>query len=44
LTSQTVKLLADEMSRRRLSAAGKQLYDERFAIEQTIQTLRKAIA
>jgi glycosyltransferase involved in cell wall biosynthesis len=41
LASQTVKVLADETSRRRLGAAGKQLYDERFAIEQTINKLRK---
>jgi glycosyltransferase involved in cell wall biosynthesis len=40
LVNQTAKLLADETSRRRLGAAGKHLYDARFAIERIIATLR----
>jgi glycosyltransferase involved in cell wall biosynthesis len=40
LVKETSELLSDETSRRRLSAAGKELYDQRFAIERTVVALR----
>ena len=40
LMKTTLELLADELSRRRLSGAGKRLYDERFAIEHVVAALR----
>jgi glycosyltransferase involved in cell wall biosynthesis len=40
LASETMRLLSDEMSRRRLSAAARSLYDKRFDVQRTIATLR----
>jgi glycosyltransferase involved in cell wall biosynthesis len=39
----TIRLLSDETSRRRLSAAARMLYDERFDVKRTIATLREAV-
>lgn len=44
LVRTTAKLLSDETSRRRLSAAAKQLYEQRFAVERTITRLRETVA
>jgi glycosyltransferase involved in cell wall biosynthesis len=43
LLKTTVELLADEPGRRRLSNAGKRLYQERFAIEHVVGALRAEI-
>lgn len=43
LVKQTASLLADETSRRQLSASAKELYDKRFAIQRTIVTLRDTV-
>ena len=40
----TQQLLSDETRRRRLSAAARTLYDERFAVQRTIAALREAVA
>lgn len=40
LTNATLRLLADETRRRRLSDAGKRLYLERFAVEHVVAALR----
>jgi glycosyltransferase involved in cell wall biosynthesis len=44
LVSTTERLLSDEASRRRLSAAARKLYDERFDVKRTITALREAVA
>jgi glycosyltransferase involved in cell wall biosynthesis len=38
------RLLSDEASRRRMSAAARMLYEERFDVKRTIATLREAVA
>jgi glycosyltransferase involved in cell wall biosynthesis len=42
LVQQTTRLLSDEASRRRMSAAARALYDERFDVKRIIEALREA--
>lgn len=44
LVGATRRLLADEASRRRMGAAAKRLYDERFDVKRTVMALREAAA